>query len=184
MKKLLILLFFLSVSLCAYPQKNKKDPNEKLIGTWRIHNVQKIIGKIRIKKYEKDSGDPKAYIKRLKNSTVFIYEDGSASIKTPNGKEYNGTWHLKGATKYSIGHNDPATQHQQRAIQESGSRHNPNLGSHVKDYTEIIFTFTEPVGSRRYNMSGAFSGVKKKGTLFYCTDDKYMFTFRKKMNDE
>lgn len=184
MKRILFLLFCLSVSLCAYPQKNKKDPNEKLIGTWKIRNVQKIIGKIRIKKYEKDNGDPKAYIKRLKNSTVFIYEDGSASIKAPNGKEYNGTWRFKRASKHIVGHNNPATQHQQYATKENWLKNSPNHGSHMTDYTEIIFTFTEPVGSRRYNMSGAFSGVKKKGTLFYCTDDKYMFTFRKELNAE
>jgi len=168
MKNLLTILFLLTVSFSAYsgPKGKGKTLAEEIAGTWTIKNVQKMQGMvIRTKKYTKDGGDPKAYIKRFKGSTVTFNADSTVVLVSPNGKKtVEGTWEFTTDTKYKV---------------NTGSGSSMNTG-HTETVTLLVLKF--PTG-RSYNIEGEYAdrqfGMVKMDGKFFIIDPKYMFKFER-----
>lgn len=161
MKNLLLILFLFLISANTYASPGEEE--NKPVGTWTIKNVQKMQGLvIRTKKYTKDGGDTKAFIKRFKGATITFNADNTVILVTPDGKKtVTGTW-------------------------EFGSKMTPNIGGgtpsnpgHSEDVTVLFIKFPT---ARNYNIDGEYTdkqfGVSTKGK-FFIIDPKYMFRFDK-----
>lgn len=174
MKNLLTILILLTLSLSVYATSKDKDKTlaEEIAGTWTIKNVQKMQGMvIRTKKYTKDGGDPKAYIKRFKGSTVTFNADSTVVLVSPDGKKtLTGTWAFVDDTKYRVktGTNAPAWDH-----------------GHTE--TVLLLSIKFPTG-RSYNIEGEYAdrqfGMVKVDGKFSIIDPKYMFKFERVQGEE
>ena len=173
MKNLLTILILLTLSLSVYATSKDKDKTlaEEIAGTWTIKNVQKMQGMvIRTKKYTKDGGDPKAYIKRFKGSTVTFNADGTVVLVSPNGKRtVEGTFEFVNDSKYKV---------------NTGSGSDMNTG-HSETVTLLVLKF--PTG-RSYNIEGEYAdrqfGMVKVDGKFSIIDPKYMFKFERVKGEE
>lgn len=168
MKNLFTIILLLAASFNVFSAPKDKDKTfaEEIAGTWKIKNVQKMQGMvIRTKKYTKDGGDSKAFIKRFKGSIVTFNVDGTIVLVHPTGqKTVTGTWELKSDTKYKV---------------NTGSGSSSNTG-HTEAVSIMELKFPT---ARNYNIDGEYAdrqfGMVKVEGKFSIIDPKYMFKFER-----
>lgn len=169
---LMMALFTTTISANPFHFFKGKTLAEELTGTWKIRNVQKMQGMvIRTKKYTKDGGDPKAYIKRFKGCTITFNADSTVVLVTANGKRtIEGRWEFLDDTRYRV---------------KTGTNAPDWDNGHTKNVLMLSIKFPT---ARSYNIEGDFRDsqfglVKVKG-LFAIVDPKYMFKFEQEDGQE
>lgn len=173
MKKILVTLTLLLFAIItqATPPREEKSLVAELAGTWQIKNVQKMIGAIRTKKYTKDGGDPKAYIKRFKGCTLNLKADSTVELVSADGKRtYEGKWGFRTDTKYRV---------------KTGTITQPHDNGHTDS---LLNLYIELPTARRYNIEGEYRahqfGLVKVAGKFAVVDTKYMFKFERVDEEE